>query len=145
MIKSYGLDSNNHSVYKLNYHFIITTKYRRKVITHDIAAHLKDTFTKIQGKYNVELSEFGYEQDHIHILFTAAPNTELSKFINTYKSATSRTTRSKFPQVKKRLRNGTFWSHSYFLTTTGGAPLDIVKQYIQDQGYMNERRDGKRA
>lgn len=140
MIKSYGLDTNNHSVYKLNYHLIITTKYRQEVITHEMSKMLTDTFETIGKKYSVCLKEIGYEKDHVHFLFSASPTTELSKFINVYKSATSRKLRASFPNIKKKLWNGVLWSPSYFLVTAGGAPLEIIRQYIQDQGYMNEEK-----
>ena len=138
MIKSYDLDTNNHSVYKLHYHLVMTIKYRRKIITHEIAAHLRTSFQNISPAYSIKLEEFGYEQDHLHILFSAAPNSEISKFINVYKSATSRTSRKQFPAIKKKLWKNVFWSPSYFLVTTGGAPLDIIRQYVQDQSYMKD-------
>lgn len=138
MIKHpYDLDTNNHSVYKLNYHFIITTKYRRKVINHKIGKLLEDTFKKLSQNYGIQLQEIGYEQDHVHYLFTAAQNSGLTKFINVYKSSTSRQIRNKHPQVKKKLWKGQFWSNSYFLTTTSGAPLESIKEYISSQAYMN--------
>lgn len=139
MKRSYNLDTNNHAVYKLNYHLIITTKYRKKVLNHEIGKILEDTFKKLQGNHKIELQEIGYEQDHAHYLFTAAPDTNISKFINAYKSSTSRQIRSQHPEIKEKLWNGQVWSNSYFLTTTGGAPLEIIKEYIATQDYMQEK------
>lgn len=139
MKRSHQLDTNNHAVYKLNYHLIITTKYRRKVLDHDIGKILENTFLKLQTNHKIELQEIGYEQDHVHYLFTAAPDTNISKFINAYKSSTSRQIRSQYPKIKEKLWNGQLWSNSYFLTTTGGAPLEIVKEYIATQDYMKEK------
>lgn len=67
-------------------------------------------------------------------MFKAHPNTEISKFINAYKSASSRLIKKDFPLVRKKLWKEMFWSRSYCLITTGGVPLDVVKQYIQNQG-----------
>lgn len=143
MIQSYGLDSNNHAVYKLNYHLLLTIKYRRKVITHQIGKLLEETFKQLQDAHQIQLQEIGYEQDHVHYLFTAAPTTNLSKFINAYKSSTSRKIRERYPNVKEKLWKGQLWSNSYFLTTTGGTPLEIIQQYIANQDYMKEGKNNE--
>ncbi len=69
--------------------------------------------------------------DDVHILFKAHPNTEMTKFINAYKSASSRIIKRDFPQVKKKLWKELFWSRSFCLLTTGGSPIDVVKKYIE--------------
>ena len=78
------LESNNHSVFKLHYHLIMVIKYRRKVIDDSITARLKEIFDYIAPKYNIRVEEWNHDEDHIHVLFTAQPNSELSKFINAY-------------------------------------------------------------
>ena len=93
-------DSNYHSVYKINYHMIFCIKYRRKVIDDDISKRLKEIFEKISPKYKISLVEWEHDIDHIHMLISAAPTTELSKFINTYKSASSRLIKKEFPSIK---------------------------------------------
>ena len=72
--------------------------------------------------------------DHIHIMFKAQPKTELSKFINAYKSASSRLIKKEFPDIKKYLWKEMFWSRSFCLLTTGGATIDVIKKYIEEQG-----------
>uniref|UniRef100_UPI0009FDB044 IS200/IS605 family transposase n=1 Tax=Paenibacillus zanthoxyli TaxID=369399 RepID=UPI0009FDB044 len=84
------LDSNNHSVFSLNYHLILCIKYRRKVLTDKISEYARDIFERIGENYHITLSEWNHDNDHIHVLFKAHPKTELSKFINAYKSASSR-------------------------------------------------------
>lgn len=128
------LDSNNHSVFLLYYHLVLVTKYRRKVIDDNISNRLKEIFEKIQNNYNITLQEWNYDKDHIHILFKAHPNTELSKFINAYKSASSRLIKKEFPEIKEQLWKEYFWSRSFCLLTTGGAPIEIIKKYIESQG-----------
>ena len=131
------LDSNNHSVFSLNYHLILVIKYRRKVLNDDISNRLKEIFEYISPNYNITLEEWEHDKDHIHVLFKAHPKSELSKFINAYKSASSRLIKKEFSNMKKFLWKEYFWSRSYCLITTGGATIDVVKKYIENQG---ERR-----
>lgn len=128
------LDSNNHSVFLLNYHLVLVVKYRKKAIDEEIAAFLREKLEGIAPAYGITVLEWGWEADHVHALFKARPNTELSKFINAYKSASSRLVRRTFPRVKALLRGGSFWTKSYCLLTTGGATLDVVRAYVEGQG-----------
>ncbi|MEN1938692.1 IS200/IS605 family transposase [Paenibacillus sp. 102] len=128
------LDSNNHSVFLLYYHLVLVVKYRRKVFDDDMSDYAKDMFVRLSGKYNITLVEWNHDVDHVHILFKAHPNTEMTKFINAYKSASSRLIKRDFPQVKKKLWKEMFWSRSFCLITTGGSSLDVVKIYIENQG-----------
>ncbi|KGX85220.1 IS200/IS605 family transposase [Pontibacillus litoralis] len=128
------LDSNNHSVFLLHYHLVLVVKYRRNVFDDDMSEYAKDMFVRLSEKYNVTLIEWNHDIDHVHILFKAHPNTEMTKFINAYKSASSRLIKRDFPQVKKKLWKEMFWSRSFCLVTTGGATLDVVEKYIENQG-----------
>ncbi|HDR7636496.1 TPA: IS200/IS605 family transposase [Bacillus mycoides] len=128
------LDSNNHSVFLLYYHLVLVVKYRRNVFDDDISDYAKDMFVRLSENYNITLIEWNHDVDHIHILFKAHPNTEMTKFINAYKSASSRLIKRDFPQVKKKLWKEMFWSRSFCLLTTGGSPIDVVKKYIENQG-----------
>ena len=128
------LDSNNHSVFLLYYHLVLVVKYRRKVFSEQMSQYAKDIFVRIGSSYNITLEEWNHDQDHVHILFRAHPNTELSKFINAYKSASSRLIKKEFSNMKKFLWKEYFWSRSYCLITTGGATIDVVKKYIENQG-----------
>ena len=128
------LDNNNHSVFLLYYHLVLVVKYRRKVINGKVSNRLKEIFSYIQPKYNITMQEWNYDQDHLHVLFKAHPNTEISKFINAYKSASSRLIKKDYPEIRKYLWKEYFWSRSYCLITTGGVPIEIIKQYLQTQG-----------
>ncbi|QWI25614.1 IS200/IS605 family transposase (plasmid) [Bacillus mycoides] len=128
------LDSNNHSVFLLYYHLVLVVKYRRNVFDDDISDYAKDMFVRLSENYNITLIEWNHDVDHVHILFKAHPNTEMTKFINAYKSASSRLIKRDFPQVKKKLWKDMFWSRSFCLLTTGGSPIDVVKKYIESQG-----------
>ena len=128
------LDNNNHSVFAMYYHLILVVKYRRKVFDDSISDYARNIFEKIAPSYNISLLEWNHDMDHVHILFKAHPNSELSKFINAYKSASSRLIKKDFPQVRQKLSKEYFWSQSFCLFTTGGAPPDTIKKYIETQG-----------
>ncbi|HDR7790962.1 IS200/IS605 family transposase [Bacillus paranthracis] len=127
------LDGNNHSVFLLYYHLVLVVKYRRNVFDDDMSDYAKDMFVRLSENYNITLVEWNHDVDHVHILFKAHPNTEMTKFINAYKSASSRLIKRDFPQVKKKLWKEMFWSRSFCLLTTGGSPIDVVKTYIENQ------------
>jgi len=129
-------DTNNHSVFLLQYHLILVTKYRRKVIDDEISKRLKEIFEYISAKdqYKLKLIEFNHDKDHLHILFKAEPKSEISKFINAYKSASSRLIKKEFPRVKEKLWKEYFWSRSFFLVTTGSVTLEVLRQYVESQG-----------
>ena len=113
---------------------VLVIKYRRKVLNDDISNRLKEIFEYISPNYNITLEEWEHDEDHIHVLFKAHPKSELSKFINAYKSASSRLIKKEFSSIKKFLWKEYFWSRSYCLITTGGATIDVVKKYIENQG-----------
>lgn len=128
------LDNNNHSVFLLYYHLVLVVKYRRNVLDDEISDYAKDMFIRLSENYNITLTEWNHDSDHVHVLFKAHPNTEMTKFINAYKSASSRLIKKEFPEVKQKLWKEMFWSRSFCLVTTGGATLDVVKKYIENQG-----------
>ena len=132
------LDSNNHSVFSLNYHLVLVIKYRKKVLNDEKSNYAKDIFERIGSNYNISLVEWHHDKDHVHILFKAHPNAELSKFINAYKSASSRLIKRDFPEIKPQLWKEMFWSKSYCLITTGGVSIETIKKYIQSQGQNNK-------
>ena len=134
------LDSNAHSVFMLHYHLVFVVKYRRQVFDDEISNRARDIFEYIAPNYNITLEEWNHDKDHVHILFKAHPNTEISKFINAYKSASSRLLKKEFPQIREKFWKETFWSQSFCLLTTGGAPIEVIKEYIESQGQIDRRR-----
>ena len=128
------LDSNNHSVFLLYYHLILVVKYRRQVFDDGMSDFAKDIFIRIAKLHNITLEQWKHDRDHVHIMFRAHPNTEISKFINAYKSASSRLIKKIFPAVRRKLWKEMFWSRSFCLLTTGGAPTEVIKKYIERQG-----------
>ena len=120
------------------YHLILVVKYRKKVIDEPISERLREIFHYISVNYNITLQEWNQDKDHIHILFKGHPNSELSKFINAYKSASSRLIKKEFPEIKSSLWKDSFWSRSFCLLTTGGAPVEVIRKYIESQGGKSE-------
>ena len=131
---SLKLENNNHSVFALHYHLIMVVKYRRKVIDDAISLRLREIFERIAPDYNITLDAWDHDIDHVHVLFRGQPNSGLSKFINAYKSASSRLIKKEFPQIRSSLWKEMFWSQSFCLLTTGGVTADVIRQYIESQG-----------
>ena len=112
----------------------MVVKYRRKVIDDDISARAKEIFEYIAPNYGIVLEEWNHDIDHVHVMFRAQPKTEISKFINAYKSASSRLIKKVYPQIRSILWKEAFWSQSFCLITTGGAPIEVIRKYIESQG-----------
>lgn len=134
------LDNNAHSVFLLHYHLVLVVKYRRQVFDETISERAKEIFVYIAPKYNITLQEWNHDKDHVHILFRAHPNSEISKFINAYKSASSRLLKKEFPQIRQKLWKECFWSQSFCLLTTGGAPIEVIRKYIESRGEKSHKR-----
>ena len=128
------LRGNNHSVFSIHFHLILVVKYRKKVIDERISERLKEIFEYIQDNYNIVLEEWNHDIDHVHVLFRSEPNSNISKFINAYKSASSRLIKKEYPSIKSRLYKEAFWSQSFCLISTGGANIETIKKYIESQG-----------
>ena len=122
-----NLDSNAHSVFLLHYHLVLVVKYRRQIFNDEIFNRAREIFEYIAPNYNITTEEWNHDKDHVHILFRAHPNTEISRFINAYKSASSRLLKKEFPQIRQKLWEERFWSQSFCLLTTGGAPTEVIK------------------
>lgn len=133
-IKMGEFDHNQHSVYLMYYHLIMVVKYRRKVIDEDISERGREIFEYIAPGYGITLEEWNHDEDHVHVMFRAKPSTEISKFINAYKSASSRLLKKEYPDIREKLWKEAFWSQSYCLMTAGGAAIEVIRQYIESQG-----------
>ena len=130
-------DKNQHSVYLLYYHLILVVKYRRKVFDDRISDRAREIFLYIALKYDITMEEWNHDEDHVHVMFRAKPATEISRFINAYKSASSRLLKKEYPEIRRKLWKEYFWSKSFCLITAGGAPVEVIREYIESQG---ERR-----
>lgn len=130
-----GYQKTSNAVFSLRYHLIIVIKYRRDVFTNNnMVNDLKNMILDIAKKHDVEIIEQQCGTDHIHILFSAKPTLEITKFINLIKGHSSRELRKKYKEfLSDKLWGDHFWSPSYFLATTGNVSLDTLKRYIEKQ------------
>ena len=123
--------SNNNIVYSCKYHVVWCPKYRRKVLISGVDTRLKELIEEVCQEIHVEIIEMEIMPDHVHLLLEVAPQFGIHKAIKTIKGRTSRILRQEFPKLKTKLP--TLWTNSYFVSTVGGAPLEIIKQYIEGQ------------
>lgn len=128
------LRSHYHCVYNLTYHLVLVTKYRRKCFTKPILSRLEELSRELCEKWDVELKEFGGESDHIHLLLSMHPNVMPSRFVNNIKTVTSRLIRKEYPDhMRKFYWKPLLWTRAYCMITAGGAPLETLKKYIENQ------------
>jgi putative transposase len=129
------LRGHYHSVYNLQYHLVLVTKYRKKCLKKEQQDELKIIFQELITKWDCELVEFGAEEDHVHLLISCHPAMDMSKFINNLKTVSSRLLRKKFiTHMKKYFWVPKLWTRAYCLLTTGGATIEVVRKYIENQG-----------
>lgn len=123
--------SNHNIVYSCRYHVVWCPKYRRKVLVNGVDIRLKELIKSIATKIQVDIIEMEIMPDHVHILLEVDPQFGIHKAVKNIKGKTSRILRQEFPWLRSRIP--TLWTNSYFCSTVGGAPLSIIKQYIEDQ------------
>jgi len=123
-----------HCIYNIHVHLVFVTKYRRKVFDKKAIDRLRELFSGICEDFEAELVEMDGEQDHVHLLLHYPPKVSVSMLVNSLKGASSRVLRRERPDIAKRYYyKGALWSPSYFAASCGGAPLSIVRRYIEQQ------------
>lgn len=122
---------NNNITYSCKYHVVWCSKYRRKVLSGDVETRLKELVKQVCDKYRIDLLEMEIMPDHIHLLLEVDPQFGIHKAVKTIKGITSRILRGEFRHLNTKLP--TLWTNSYFVSTVGGAPLAVIKQYIESQ------------
>jgi putative transposase len=134
MNDSTKIRTGRHVVFNMHVHLVFVTKYKNAVFTKSMLEYLKAIFTSVCHDFEVILTEFDGENDHVHLLIHYPPKVQLSKLVNSLKGVSSRMLRAKFEkQVSKLFWKGVLWSPSYFAASCGGAPIEMVKKYIQNQ------------
>ncbi|WP_293155967.1 MULTISPECIES: IS200/IS605 family transposase [unclassified Microcoleus] len=123
--------SNKNVVYSCKYHIVWCPKYRRKVLVEGVDTRLKEILLEVVTEFKSELIEMEVMPDHVHLLVECDPQFGIAKLIRYMKGRSSRYLRQEFPWLKSRLP--TLWTNSYFISTVGGAPISVVKQYIENQ------------
>jgi putative transposase len=129
---NYKNNKGSHSIYNLQFHYVACVKYRRKVLTDAVSTRLKEINLSVAREVGIAIIEQETDRDHIHILFSATPQIQLSKFINSLKSVSARLLFREFPELREKLWGGAFWSPSYFIASTGQVTLDVLKRYVEN-------------
>lgn len=123
-----------HCSYNLHVHLVFVTKYRRKVFTARIINELKTIFETVCLQFNAGLIEFDGEDDHVHLLILYPPKLSIADLVFKLKGTSSVIIRNRnYPSVKSQLWGKALWSPSYFASSCGGAPISIIRQYIEQQ------------
>lgn len=134
MNKSNDIRHGRHCVFNLHIHLVFLTKYRRSVFTKAVLEDLKEIFASVCQDFEAELVEFDGERDHVHLLINYPPKVSVSRLVNSLKGVSSRLIRKKrYACIQDKLWAGALWSPSYFAASCGGAPISIIKQYIEQQ------------
>ena len=127
--------SSSHAVFPIRLHLVLVTKYRRKVLTEEMRAFMKETFVDILDSRRCHLIEFGGEDDHVHLLLEIHPALDISQLVNDLKSASSRRVRG---QCKDHIATfywkPLFWNRAYYIGSIGSVSLETVRRYVQQQG-----------
>ncbi|RZA22275.1 MAG: IS200/IS605 family transposase [Proteobacteria bacterium] len=140
MSNDYEWRTGRHCVFKNHIHLVFVTKYRRGVFTDAMLERVKEVFIETMKQMDGELLEFGGEDDHVHLLVACHPKTAVSNLVGKLKGKSSYVLRQEFwPQIKKKLWGEHFWSPSYCVVSCGGAPLEIIRTYVENQRKPSEK------
>ncbi len=118
-------------IYSCKYHIVWCPKYRRKVLINGVDTRLKELIHEIAKELQLEIIEIEVMPDHVHILLEVDPQFGIHRAVKALKGRTSRILRQEYPWLRSRIP--TLWTNSYFCSTVGGAPLSVIKQYIENQ------------
>ena len=130
----------SHSVFSVRLHLVFVTHYRRNAINTEVLEALRDMFYQVCKKMDCILMEFSGESDHVHLLIDFHPKNSISAVVASLKSSTSRMVKKRFPSRYRQFYrdNKAFWSNSYYCASAGGAPIEVLKQYIDGQAKLQD-------
>ncbi len=129
------LKRGHHFVYDTHYHIVFPVKYRKALLRADITTALKEISKELEPRYDFEIEQIGCDGDHIHLLCSFAPKYAGGDFVRLYKSITAKHLFKKFPDLRKELWGGEFWSDGYYLATVSGrGNWSVVERYVKNQG-----------
>jgi len=133
MEKDNEIRRGRHCVFKMHVHLVFVAKYRRKVFDGDAIDRMRRMFGKVCDDMQASLVEMDGEDNHVHLLVEYPPKLAVSVLVNSLKGVSSRLLRKERPDLKKRYWKNMLWSPSYFASSCGGAPISIIRQYIEQQ------------
>lgn len=133
MTKSNQMRSGRHCVFTLHVHLVFVTKYRKPVFRKKHLDDMRALFARICQDFGAVLVEMDGEKDHVHLLVNYMPKTSVSRLVNSLKGVSSRILKKNHPDLRRFYWKNALWSPSYFAASCGGAPIEIIKQYIEQQ------------
>lgn len=134
MINENDIRLGRHCVFLIHVHLVFVSKYRGEVFTREVLDDLRGIFASVCADFEAELVEFDGEGDHVRLLVNYPPKVAVSNLVNSLKGVSSRMIRKKnYPSISKKLWAGALWSPSYFAGSCGGAPIELIRQYIEQQ------------
>ena len=129
------MDKGQHCVYDLKYHIVLVVKYGKKVLKGHVAETCKSECVRLIEHMGGKVTSIETDEDHVHMLVSLTPKHSIQEVLNVVKGVSSRTLRRiHSEELKPCLWGDSFWSNSYFIASTGGAPLDVIKKYVEEQG-----------
>lgn len=123
--------TNNNVVFQCSYHVVWCTKYRRDVLTPEVQERLKDIISGVAVERGAVITSIEVMDDHVHLLVSVDPQFGIHRLVKQFKGRSSRLLRDEFPSIRSRLPS--LWTNSYYVGTTGGTQLDVIKRYIENQ------------
>lgn len=133
MDTSTDIRTGRHCVFNLHIHLVFVTKYRKVMFAEEYYQSLREIFAKVCSDFEADLVEVDGEGDHVHLLVNYPPKMAVASLVNSLKGVSSRLLKQRHPELSKIYWKGSLWSPSYFAASCGGAPLEIIKQYIENQ------------
>lgn len=125
--------------WQIHYHIVFPVKYRKALLSNKITKTIKQIAQAIQERYGVEIESMGCDRDHIHLLVSIHPKYAPGQFVRLFKSITAKQLFLQFPDLKKDLWGGEFWTDGYYVGTVGErGNWSVVEKYIRDQGLKPE-------
>jgi putative transposase len=136
--------SLSNAVFFLRLQVVFVTRYRRKTLTPDLLAYLKESFAEILADWRCQLIEFGGEEDHVHLLIDIHPAIQISTLINSLKTSSARRARNRFAEHLARFYSKPqFWHRAYYVASVGNATFDAVRRYVNSQSTREKLRKTK--
>ena len=125
--------TGRHCLFILHVHLVFVAKYRRNIFKNEHYLAMRHIFGKVCQDFDAQLKEVDGESDHVHLLIEYPTKVAISKLVNSLKGVSSRMLRKQFPELEKSYFKGVLWTPSYFASSCGGAPIEIIKKYIEEQ------------
>ncbi len=133
MSESSDIRTGRHCVFNLHIHLVFVTKYRRGVFLQCHFDTMREILSKVCSDFEADLISIDGEDDHVHLLVNYPPKVPVANLVNSLKGVSSRLLKQRHPELARLCWKGSLWSPSYFAASCGGAPLEIIKQYIEQQ------------